>query len=497
MDRSLEEWRDYLLPKLAARIPENQKLRRMYDGDHDLPTAPNRANEKYMRLAEMAITNMCGLVVDAPVSKLIPKGVRLSEDSDEDLVLWDEVWTANRLNAQSRVDHEEALKVGRSFALVWPGETGGVSVTVEDADQVIVAYKPGSAYERVAALKWYCEDDEDRVTVWTADDVMSWKKPAQKGQTAPTAADDWEEDEEYPGGKNPLGRVPVVEFLCKPDAKARPTPELNRGVLRLQTRINKTAFDIVVAGEDGAFQQRMFIGVEPPVDAAGNPVPLVMGPNRQLFLKSEDPQNPSSGKVETFDAYDTSGLREFMDGSIRQLGWISRTSAIFMLGGTSNVGADMIRALDDGHRAKVVAHQIVLGEAWEEVFALALIALKREVPASIEIDWVSPQFGSPAEMADAALKLRQAGYSFKAIARYMGASPAEITRIIKEREEETSGGADVSDAKAKADALGALIRAGARPEDAARELGLNIEFTGAIPVSLRVPEAQAASLEAQ
>lgn len=50
--------------------------------------------------------------------------------------------------------------------------------------------------------------------------------------------------------------------------------------------------------------------------------------------------------------------------------------------------------------------------------------------------------------------------------------------------------------KAKADALGALIRAGVEPEDAAREAGLaGVDFTGAVPVSLRLPQADATILE--
>lgn len=50
--------------------------------------------------------------------------------------------------------------------------------------------------------------------------------------------------------------------------------------------------------------------------------------------------------------------------------------------------------------------------------------------------------------------------------------------------------------KAKADAMGVLIRAGVKPEDAADQVGLSgVEFTGAVPTSLRLPEAEAASLE--
>lgn len=50
--------------------------------------------------------------------------------------------------------------------------------------------------------------------------------------------------------------------------------------------------------------------------------------------------------------------------------------------------------------------------------------------------------------------------------------------------------------KAKFDALGMAVRAGVDPDDAAAKLGLDgIEFTGAVPVSLRMPEADARQLE--
>lgn len=50
--------------------------------------------------------------------------------------------------------------------------------------------------------------------------------------------------------------------------------------------------------------------------------------------------------------------------------------------------------------------------------------------------------------------------------------------------------------KDQADALGVLIRAGVEPESAAAQAGLSgVEFTGAVPVSLRLPETDAANLE--
>lgn len=52
------------------------------------------------------------------------------------------------------------------------------------------------------------------------------------------------------------------------------------------------------------------------------------------------------------------------------------------------------------------------------------------------------------------------------------------------------------DVKDQADAMGVLIRAGVAPDDAATRTGLDgVRFTGAVPTSLRLPEADASDLE--
>lgn len=60
------------------------------------------------------------------------------------------------------------------------------------------------------------------------------------------------------------------------------------------------------------------------------------------------------------------------------------------------------------------------------------------------------------------------------------------------------GEVDPTAVKAQADAMGVLIRAGVKSEDAAEATGLDgVEFTGAVPTSLRLPEGDAAGLEGQ
>ena len=59
------------------------------------------------------------------------------------------------------------------------------------------------------------------------------------------------------------------------------------------------------------------------------------------------------------------------------------------------------------------------------------------------------------------------------------------------------GGVDeAQELKAKFDALGVAVRAGVDPDDAASRLGLEgVKFTGAVPVSLRMPESEVGMLE--
>lgn len=58
------------------------------------------------------------------------------------------------------------------------------------------------------------------------------------------------------------------------------------------------------------------------------------------------------------------------------------------------------------------------------------------------------------------------------------------------------GGLDTSHAKEAFDALGVAVRAGVDPQSALEVLGIpGVKLTGAVPVSLRLPEADSKALE--
>lgn len=157
--------------------------------------------------------------------------------------------------------------------------------------------------------------------------------------------------------------------------------------------------------------------------------------------------------------------------------------------------------------------------------ALAIQNGLDEVPAewaSIRDKWGNPRFISRAAEADAGGK-QLAAVPWLADTEVglelLGLSDAQIERALADQRRQA--GRDVlaglreavrsapepssedptqeaARMKALFDALGAAIRAGVDPEDAARRLGLEgIKFTGATPVSLRLPEDDAARLEAK
>ena len=168
----------------AGKLPAptaNARLRRYYQGV-TCPTAPDRTTEAYKRLAELGVTNMCGLIVDTVVERLQPKGVRLSATADADLDVWRTVWQANNLDAEIPVGFEEALKVGRCPMLVWPvlDESGQ---PVEDGCRGRSKTRTRRSSptrrgrrDRLAALKVYGDPDDgaEYATVWTSTEVESW-----------------------------------------------------------------------------------------------------------------------------------------------------------------------------------------------------------------------------------------------------------------------------------------------------------------------------------
>jgi hypothetical protein len=213
--------------------------------------------------------------------------------------------------------------------------------------------------------------------------------------------------------------------------------ELGHKVITLNRRINMTMFRILSIGEFQIVPQKYAIGINVKEDADGNPInPLKVGPEHVWILDSDD---PSKAKVDQLEPADISPLMSLLDADVTRFGAVTKTPLYYVAGGLVNVSADAIRAAEAGLIAKVRRRQLSFGEAWEEAFRLGMLSIGETPPPDLEVVWSDPASRSLAEMADASLKLQQAGYPFAAIARKMGETDAEIARLIAEREATASG----------------------------------------------------------
>ena len=155
------------------------------------------------------------------------------------------------------------------------------------------------------------------------------------------------------------------------------------------------------------------------------------------------------------------------------------------------------------------------------VRALAMKNTEPNVPdawRTIAPQWRDPRFLSRAAEADAGMKQLTAvpwlaetevgldllGLTPQQKAQALGErrrarSQEMLTTLAQAAPVETAldvADSEADDIKAKADAMGILIRSGVDPQSAAARVGLDgLTFTGAVPVSLRQPEQDAAELE--
>lgn len=420
-----EQWRDLLLEQLRSRLPELEKLQDYYDGNHPLPTAPKKIEEKFQTFAKQSRTNWMELVVAAPAERLEVVGFNFTDGPATDV--WANIWQANQLDADSKLVHIDALTLGSSFVLVWPDpkHPSGVRITMEHPTQCIVAYEPGDRRRRAAGLKvWTGVDRRLYATVYLPGEVHRFVTDEQLVGlgAAPTA---WRPREGVPASADTgLEVVPLVEMRPRPRFDGTGRSELD-GLTDIQDRINSTVFNRMVAGEFGAFIQRWVTGIEIEEDENGNPIkPFNLGIDQ--ILVAEDPQS----RFGNFTATDLGNYVKGVEADVTHLAAISKTPPHYLLGALVNASGDALKSAETGLVSKVRDRQTFLGEDWEEVIRIALAAIDdpRAGDLAAEVVWKDPETRSEGELVDALVKMAGLGVPREVLWQRWGASPQDIER---------------------------------------------------------------------
>lgn len=442
-DMPPDEWVASLEQRLTARLSDIETWNAYYEGEHRLQFASEKFRKAFGGLFDEFADNWCAPVVNAADERLAVVGFRFGDDSSADADAW-RLWQANHLDAEHKLAIKAALIDSRSALLVWPDPDDETvpEITVEAADQVEVAYAPGSRYRRVAALKRFTDEwtGDTFATLYLPDGVYKFRWDTTKSATVAEATrvmrpGQWVprevSGEQWPL-PNPLGVVPIVEIRNDPRLRYPPRSEL-RSVIPLQDAINKLVADMMVASEFGAFRQKWATGVEIPVDPDTNqPIEAWRVAVERFITAPPGEIGDEPARFGDFSETQLANFREGIDMLVMHVASHTRTPPHYLNASADRLSGESIKAAETGLVSKVRDKQLHMGEAFEEAMRLAFRVLDdpRSDFVAAETIWADPESRTEAEHIDAVGKKRQmldipleqtwedAGYSPTQIARF-------------------------------------------------------------------------------
>ena len=487
-----------LYPDWIANQATVDVIDKWYRGEQDVPVLPNTGTAEFRELQRRSVTPWPALVVTAVAQSLYVDGYR-KEREDANAPVWD-VWQLNGLDARQLAVHRGALAHGIAYVTVIPGDMRGQSVPHirGRSARVSVAF-----YEDVAADEWPAyfllgEPLDPDGGLWR---FKLWDETEIHTIDYDNGTVSWIDVETHD-----VGVCPVIRYANQLDLDGRSPGEV-APLIPLAARIDQDTFDRLLVQRLGSWPVRYGTGLQQPTtDEEKRAFQQLMTVGD--FLISSDPQT----KFGTLAAAPLDGYINAKDADIRDLAAVSQTPPHYLLGQVANLSAEALQAAEAALSRKNEERKHSFGESHEQTLRLADEILGNAPDFSAQVRWRDMESRSLAATADALGKLAQMlGVPVQALwERVPGVTQQDIDlwKELAERDDalgglvdQLAGGLepsedDPAETKAKADAMGVLIRAGVNPLDAAARVGFDgLKFTGAVPTSLRVPESQAGALE--
>ncbi len=527
--RSPGWWLARLSKRIEARRAHYSALDSYYTGAAMPPHNGDRAlRESYQRLCQISRLNFAELIVEAVRERMVPTAFRtaLADDQIGDSEAWD-IWQRNSLDADSALVHRASLSMGMAYVIVggFDDSIGAPLITPEDPREVIVEHDPRHRRRPLAALKLFRDDviGADVAYLYLPGVVYRVVGPSRENQAPAFDPQTWRQD----GDPQvlPARIVPVTAFGNKLDLAGRHFGEFEGHTGHLD-RINHQVMQRIEIASLQAFRQRAIKGL-PTRDEHGDPIDYA-----DIFAASPGAlwHLPAAAELWESGQVDLGPVRMAIRDDEQDLCAVSRTPLHYLAPDAANGSAEGASLAREGLVAKTRDRLVQAGESWERVMRYAFLMRgdeARAAAASIEVAWADPERHSLAERYDAASKAIAAGVPWRSVMLdVLGFSPQQVDQMEALRLNDqlfaaslvlpapaaapagttpqptpqpaaaSPSGMTAAELAQAANALGQLIRSGVRPESAAAQVGLEgVEFTGAVPVSLRLPETEAQQLE--
>lgn len=383
--------------------------------------------------------NLCRVAVQALAERLRVTGFRVAVDGrDVSERAW-ELWRGSNMDMLLGSMIADALALGSSYLVVWVDSDGRPTVTGEKAELVAVERDPINGGVIAAVKRWQVTDAagvvvEEHAVKYLPTRIVHLRKTADRGRYEFVSAVD-----------NPLGVVPVVPLVNVDRVGDRAGYSVIDDLAPLVDALSKLLADMLTASEAVARPRRWATGVtleddEPgftaddytdgftadaaPLAPPAGEVPPAADPdgvqspfaddNRMMI--SEDP----ASKFGQLPGADLAGYKTAVELLMQQIRAVAALPAHMAGVSTTNPStAEAMRASESSLTTRAESRIRVFDAPIQWAIRL-LVAIDAGVPparVSAEVLWADPSTASPAQAADAAVKLFQEGLLTRAEAR--------------------------------------------------------------------------------
>jgi hypothetical protein len=408
---------------MDKRAKANRKLTKHWNNDSPAAWLSKESRDALENKIARVSVNFVRLAVTSLVERLTLRGWTKPGDAQLDTELV-ELAQQIDLAAKAETTHIDRALYGCSYLTVWSTADGTRPALVNDTGATAsVDIDPATGEARSGARVWR-EGDTAYAVEFTPDSVQHYAADVLAG-TELTASTDWKYDGH--AEDNPLGAVPIVPFIRKQSSLDTHGVSAVSDILELSDALAKVLGDAMVNSEYYAKPRRWATGLEIVEDDEGKAVDPF---GRSRLLQSEDPDT----KFGQLQPATPQGQVELIATLTQQIGALTGLPAHYLgLHGDQPPSAEGVRAAETQLVMTARTEMKYLTGPWSRVAAL-LLAVKNnghsdDYPRVTEFD--NPEIKTPAQAADAALKLRDIGIPLSSVlSDPLGYDPADIKDIV-------------------------------------------------------------------
>lgn len=424
------------LALLRANSPTYSLYRDYYLGEHRLAFASDKFRTAFGHLFRAFADNLCPAVVDAVADRLVIDDWSIDgQGSEQGESSVSAVWRRNRGDRLSGEVHQEALREGDGYVLVWPDDSGAARLYPQRADRIVFIYSeddPGVA--EWAAKGWNVPSQRMyRLNIYYPDRIEKYACQSASATAIPDSGKAMRpfevEGEPWPL-PNAYGRVPIIHFATNAPVGGYGKSEL-ADVVPLQDALNKAVTDMLVAMEYVALPQRYATGLEVEFDPETGKPKEPFRPGVERLWTS-----PAEGtRFGEFPAADLGQFTSVQDSFRAEVARVSGTPFHYLMldrGGWPS--GEAMKTAEARFLSRVNDRHLSFGASWSDVLRLAL-AIEGSIisdDVTIEPDWRDPAPRSEKEHVETLLGKVDLGLPKQQALIELGYSEDEVNTFMSQ-----------------------------------------------------------------